>query len=486
MAVEFDPRTEILIGERALSRGDFAAAATALRRALNSLGDRTAPGIANAWFNLGYAERAQRHFDSALTAYDRAIASGLERPADALINQAAILSDHLERMDEARDTLEAALRVAPRHPVAMLNLAILHEDVGDRDGAAALYREMLRADPLHPTALSRLAAIDIAAGRAAETIEALKIALGQPGWSPDDAAEMSFALANALDAMARYDEAIGVAHRANALAIQTAAARAAPYDPAAADRLIDGIIAAFPGKARAVHGGGPQMIFICGMFRSGSTLAERIVAAHPAVWSGGELEALPAIAGSIDAYPRAPDATGASVLRERYLTEVRTRFPDAHRVTDKRPDNFLHIGLIDAILPEATILHTRRHPLDTLVSAYFLNFQSSVPYAQRLSDAAHWYRGYARLMAHWRATLPGRIHDVEYEALVTNPAPVVRGMLNACDLPFDATCLDHRQAAAVVRTASVWQVRQPLHDRSVGRWRHYAQALADFGGLAKG
>lgn len=474
-----DIARELTLADQALRAGDAAGAAARYRSALSTAPDLRGARLADAWFNLGYAERQQRRFDDALTAYARAIAADPTRGQDAHVNRAAILSEHLESPDEAEGELRAALKLAPGHPVALVNLAILHEDRGDQHGAAELYRRLLRHDPFHPTALARAAAIDTMAGRAAEVVERLNATLGQVGYAPEDAGEVRHALAVALDALGDYDAAFVEAARANALTSEGSGARANPYSPTATDALIDALIDAFPCAAPPpVADSG--MIFICGMFRSGSTLAEQIVATHSRVTSGGEIEALPALVHATHDYPRALTPDTVASIRERYLTEIRRRFPAADRLTDKRPDNFLHLGLIHAMMPDAPILHTHRHPLDNLVSIYFLNFQPSVAYAQNLDHAAHWYRAYRRLMAHWRQSFGGAIHDVDYDALVADPATHIPALIAACGLEMEPQCLSPHLSTARVRTASVLQVRQPLHQRSSGRWRNYFSQLGRY------
>ena len=165
-----------------------------------------------------------------------------------------------------------------------------------------------------------------------------------------------------------------------------------------------------------------------------------------------------------------------SELRDKYLDELTSLFPSAARVTDKRPDNFLHIGLIKALFPQARIVHTVRQPLDNVLSAYFLYFGDAVSYSDRLEDIAHYYAQYRRLMDHWRDRHGSDIHDVDYDRLVADPRAELMPLMNFLGLEWDEEFLDHRPAAAV-RTASNWQVRQPLHARSSGRWRHYEREL---------
>lgn len=146
-------------------------------------------------------------------------------------------------------------------------------------------------------------------------------------------------------------------------------------------------------------------------------------------------------------------------------------------VTDKRPDNFLHLGLIKTLFPNAKIIHTRRDPLDNLLSLYFLHLDPGMAYALDLEDAAHWYREHLRLMAHWKALYSNDIFDVDYDALVRNPEPAIERLLSFCGLGWEDNVLNFHRSRSTVKTASVWQVRQPLHARSSGRWRNYERYM---------
>jgi hypothetical protein len=225
---------------------------------------------------------------------------------------------------------------------------------------------------------------------------------------------------------------------------------------------------------------GEAPVFICGMFRSGSTLAEQILARHEAVVPGGELGLVPVLAAGLNPYPEAAGAATPSTfagLRSAYLAGLRRVHPGGGLVTDKRPDNFLHIGLIKSLFPEARIVHTRRNPPDNLLSLYFLHLDPAMAYAQDLGDAAHWFGQYRRLMAHWRRLYPDDIHDVDYDALVADPRPNIEALLDFCGLGWRDACLTFHEAGNAVRTASAAQVREPLYRRSSGRWRHYERHL---------
>jgi hypothetical protein len=216
------------------------------------------------------------------------------------------------------------------------------------------------------------------------------------------------------------------------------------------------------------------------MFRSGSTLVERILSGHSRVVSAGELDLIPVLVSTISPYPEAVASAEESAIqrwRRFYLDGLAPFTREGSFVTDKRPDNFLHIGLIKTLFPDAKIVHTRRNRLDNLLSLYFLHLGPGMPYALDLADAAHWYAEYERLMEHWRALYPEDIFDLDYDSLVEQPEQILRKTLDFLELDWEDGLLDFHEREGAVKTASVWQVRERLHSRSSGRWKNYEPAL---------
>ena len=481
---------------QALRAGRFEDAIAAYRESL-----AIEPKAADGWYNLGYALRCTRRFGDAAEAYATALQHGIARPEEVRLNRAMILSEFLDRPDEAEAELRTAIAVAPQFTAALLNLGNLLEDRGDAAAAQATYRQVLAREPYNGRALARDAAIDVFEGRADAIPARLRAALKAPNLAPGARAEIGFALGTALDAIGSYREAFATFAEAN----RAAAADVHPslrYDRARHEQFVDRLISLPPSpqsrgsREAAPAPTGPSLtapsqvepsppeadapLFICGMFRSGSTLVEQILSRHSRVTPGGELEIIPAMAAGMDAYPEVLASLHPDSMRHlaaRYLAETRALYPDAAVLTDKRPDNFLHIGLIKRLFPNARIIHTTRAPLDTILSVYFLHFADGVTYGHQLGDIAHWFGQYERLMAHWRTLYPDDIHDVAYDDVVHAPAPTIASLLDFCGLSWEDAVLTPSEARNTVRTASVWQVRQPLHQRSSGRWRNYAPEL---------
>ena len=467
-----DP-AEVFMGLAARLRaaGRAEEAATAYRQLL-----ALRPDLPDSWFNLALMERRSGRFEAALAAYAEAVRRGVSGPEEAWLNRGVIHADDLGRQDLALADLEAALAIRPDYLPALLNLGNLHEDMGRREAARDAYARALAVAPDHPVALARSAGLARPAGPDDPVIQGLRSALDQTDLHPEDRAELGFALGKALDQVEAWDAAFAAYAAANA-ASRAADPDAPGYDRAAHEAFIDRLIAAFPAPAAPVAGADPAPVFICGMFRSGSTLAEQILAGHSRVTAGGELGLVPALARTVEPYPEALDAAAVVRLRGLYRDGLNAARPAADVITDKRPDNFLHIGLIKAMFPNARIVHTVRDPLDTILSNWFLHLDPSMAHALDLEDLAHWHGQYRRLMAHWKTLYPD-ILDLDYDALVVDPRPVIEGLLAYLGLDWEEGVLDFHRADTGVRTASVWQVREPLYRRASGRWRHYERQLA--------
>ena len=435
------------------------------------------PDLHGSWYNLGWLQKQARQFEEALESYQQALDRGVDDPEEVHLNRAVILSDHLGRPQEALGELEAALAINRDYVPALLNLGNLHEDRGDREAARQAYARAVELEPGNALALARLAGVSDADQ---PLIERVRAAIASPQTDPVDKADLGFALGRLLDQAADYDAAFAAYTAANRASAASYGPQFRGYDRQAAERLVDRLIATFPEPVPtrdADEGAAP--LFICGLFRSGSTLVEQILAGHSRVVAGGELDLLPALAAGIRPYPEALASADPAVfdqLRRAYVAGL-PAVPSGNIVTDKRPDNFLHIGLIKAMFPEARIVHTVRNPLDNLLSLYFLHLDPGMAYALDLDDAAHWHGQYRRLMAHWKALYGADIHDVDYDELVREPRPVIERLLAFCGLDWEDSCLAFHTIDRTVKTASVWQVREPLYRRSSGRWKNYERHL---------
>lgn len=439
------------------------------------------PQWLDGWYNLGQALWRARRFDDALAAYQRALDGGITQPEEVHLNRSVLYAQHLARPDLAQQEIDRALALNPHYGPAWLNRGNLAEQAGDRDAATQAYEQVLALQPGHALALSRLPGLRRLQDPADPLIARLQQAAADPRRHPAERADLGFGLGKALDDVGRHDDAFAAYRAANAASRQ-AAGPAAHYDRAAHEAHVGRLISTFTTTAHPPAGiADDAPIFICGLFRSGSTLVERLLAAHPRVTAGGELDLLPALARQHLApgapWPLLDDAAALQATAAHYRAEVARRFPGADRLTDKRPDNFLHVGLIKALFPRARIVLTRRHPLDNGLSMFFLHLGWSMPYALDLGDLGHWIAQHDRLVAHWQRIYGDDVHVVDYDRLVADPEPPLRALLAFCGLDWHAGCLDFHRTGGTVQTASLWQVRQPLYRHASGRWRHYAQHL---------
>ncbi|HEX9474256.1 MAG TPA: sulfotransferase, partial [Steroidobacteraceae bacterium] len=233
---------------------------------------------------------------------------------------------------------------------------------------------------------------------------------------------------------------------------------------------------AFLQRSTTLGSNSEQPVFIVGMPRSGTSLAEQILASHPAVVGAGEV---PFWNGAFSAYRRAESQGEVEAglipgIATDYLARLEAENAGGVRVIDKMPANFFYAGLIHAAFPRARIIHMQRHPIDTCLSIYFQHFFGMGPFANDLEDLAHYYGQYLRIMDHWRALLPATaLLEVPYEALIEDQEGWSRRMVDFIGLPWDPKCLEFHQTERVVITASKWQVRQKIHAASAGRWRNY-------------
>lgn len=441
------------------------------------------PALPDTWYNLALLRRRSGDYQLALAAYDEALNCSVRTPEEVHLNKAVILSDDLRRADEARRELQTALQLNPAYIPALLNLGNLAEDLGDTGDAVAAYEHVLSVSPKHAAALSRLAGMGRRWTDDETAIARLSEALDAPNLAHQDRASLLFALAQRLDAARRFDEAFITAARARQASLEAAGNGVPRHDREAMESRVAMQRSTFTApEPHANQMRSPSPVFIVGMFRSGSSLLEQILSAHESVQSAGELPLIPSIARMLRPYPAVVASASRSQLDELadvYMKEIQKVFSEAAVVTDKRPDNFEHVGLIKRMFPGARILHTRRHPLDICVSTHFLHIDTSLSWTHTVVDVAHQAVQCAHMMDHWLEIYPDDILTVDYERLLAEPEAQVRAVLSFLGLPWSDACLAFHTARTQVRTASVWQVREPLYQRSIGRWRNYTAQLTE-------
>lgn len=409
------------------------------------------------------------------------------RPEDARAH--AELSQLLAftgELEKATSHARRAVQLAPDDPHVALALATVLEADRQFEPAMEVVNRLLHAgDRSTPVALAyvRLAPELNCEAEALDWLLRL-LALGLPRPTREQAS-LHFAAANLLDRLRRYDEAFQHAAQANATP-------GVKYDRALVERMATSTIDYFDRKTvrrlpRANYRA-QVPIFIVGMARSGTSLIEQVLASHPAVYGGGESDRIYRVWVSAVRRLSSPNLPlhhsldrltpeVADVLATEYLGPLQALAPDASHVTDKTPSNAAHLGLIATLFPNARLIHSRRDPLDTGISCYLTDFAMGNAFSHDLASIAHYQRLTDRLMAHWKSVLDMPILEVDYEKLVATPEKQIRRLLDFVGLPWDERCLNFHENRRLVTTASQAQVRRPIYDTSIGRWRHYQKWL---------
>lgn len=404
----------------------------------------------------------------------------------ARVNLAALLRKS-GRSEDAAELLRPLIAAGNDHPTVGFNFANALSDLGQFDEARKTYARVLPRHPRPAKILYNLAQITKFRETDRANLTEWTAIASQSLHTPDDHIHLHFALGKALDDLGDFEAAWPHFATGNDLV-------ATGFDPDAHDRHIEATTARFSAsflRSRTGYGAASeQPVFIVGMPRSGTTLVEQIISAHPQVEARGERREF---GGLIEARASAlgcsiPDAATsltpqeARELAERYVT---TADSSAMRFTDKMPFNFLHIGWIALLFPRARIIHVRRDPRAVCLSCYQQHFTERLPFAYRLDHLARYWLAYDRLMDHWRDALPMRLCEVNYESIIASPEETSRQLIDYCGLEWSPACLLSHEQKSSVTTASQWQVRQPIYQSSRARWKHYARhlgpLLASFG-----
>ena len=436
-----------------------------------------------AWRGLAQALLAQGRLEEALAAARHGVRLEPKNPHSWIT--IAGVSTRLMRQDDALTAYQQAAQLQPPDVRLRLSIGHVQKTLGKRPESEASYKAALELDPGFAEAYWSLADLKNYSFSAAEvaTMEQL-LASDKRGRSNE--AQLHFALGRACEQHQQYPQAFAHYAQGNALKrLDT------PFDIEHFERRSARIRAFFDETFFAARAGAGDPnaapIFIVGLPRSGSTLVEQILASHSQVEGTMELPNIVALANEFDdllpgrdGYPETlRGASGAQLaaLGARYLAQTAPLRGGRERFTDKLPNNFSHVGLIHAILPHATIIDARRHPMDSCFSTFKQHFAQGQAFSYDLEDLGRYYRCYVALMDHWDRVLPGKVLHLQYEELVRDPQTHIRRLLAHCGLPFEAACLAFHETKRSVRTASAEQVRQPLYTSGVGYWRHFAAEL---------
>jgi len=483
-ALALEPGHALALYELGLAlheQGAIAQAAAALEAAC-----ARRPIWAEAQYARGVALFGVADVAGAVSAFRQALEANPRYPA-AHVNLGIGLQ-RLGLFEEADAAFAAAVALSPGSAEAHYNLGVVRQDLGRMDAAAACFRRAIVLDPDHAEAhfsLSRQAPPDDRSPPAEADFARLRRQLdGSGAQDPRARSTLLFALAKRLEDRGDPDGAFACLEEANRLG------RALPdVRPARPAGQLAEIARAFdrPLLARLAGAGveSRRPIFIVGMPRSGTTLVEQIISAHPQVAGAGELpnlghivqQARGADGAVFPDWAQALTAQDCTTLGRAYLESLPPAAGAVH-VTDKANFNFALLGLIHLCLPGAAIIHCQRDPRDVGLSCFAARFNEGIGFTYDLQEVGRYWRAYHALMDHWRAVLPpGRILEAPYEALVEDIETWARRLVAHCGLEWDDACLRFYESGRPVLTASAAQVRRPIYGSSVGRWRRFAAHL---------
>jgi len=454
---------------------DFEAIA-AFRRAVALDDDNT-----EAYAHLGQLLYQHGQPQEATQCYERAAALQPNRAVAAVQTAEALVQQG--RAADAETCLRTALAADPRADLLHQVLGVLLQRLGRFAEARASLERAIELQPRRISAYASLVRGQRIGAADAPLVAAMQRLVREPTLPARDRSSLHFALGKACDDLGDYKAAIGHFDRANEIESESTREAGRWVDRRAHAAFVDQMIARFPwGRGEHATGRSPSdvPVLIVGMPRSGTTLVEQILSSHRDIGAAGELSYWtdrPVVETPV----AAPDDARGRELAENYLALLRRAAPDARRVTDKMPANFLVLGLIHRVLPAARIIHCRRHPVDTCLSIYSTPVSNPLDFAHDRSNLVFYYEQYLRLMAHWRALIPAdRLLEIDYERLVSEPEEVTRRLVAFCGLEWDAACLEHERSEHLIMTPSVWQARQPVYRDALERWRRYEPWLGAF------
>ena len=422
--------------------------------------------------------------DEAVASYNKALAIKPDY-ADAHNNLGVALF-RLRKMNEAIASYHKALAIAPDYAEAHNNLGNAFKALGKMDEAVASYRKALAIKPDYAEAHRHLAHIKTVSENDND-IRAMEDTYAMPDLSDEQRMHLAFGLGKSFEDLGQYEKAFGFFLTGNALKRGT-------YEFSVENeeknfgKLKKLFTKSLFCKHQAAGSSDEIPIFVLGMPRSGTTLVEQILASHSKVHGAGELDHINRIVtysfGKIDDAGFAESINQASIsdfssAGGEYIDMIRAHDDTAAFITDKMPFNFMMIGMIRLMLPNAKVIHCCRDPLDTCLSIFKNYFSDDGNYyAYDLGEIGRYYNLYCDLMTHWQNVLPGFIYDIKYEDVVTDQEKQSRALLAYCGLEWDDACLEFYRTDRPVSTASGAQVRRPIYKNSVQSWKRYEDQLA--------
>jgi tetratricopeptide (TPR) repeat protein len=439
--------------------GRFREAVALLQRAIEQR-----PNDALAWNNLGSALAELGELDQGIAAFARCAELSPQRAAPWFNLGRAL--DMRGRVDEAHAAMTKALERDPGHVSARVGLARVLQFMGRIDEAEAEYRRVLSAHPESAVAWYGLSTLRTAR-LTADDVAAIQRVYSRTDLTPDERISIGFALSKALEDQHRYSEAFAVLTAAN-----SAKRSQVRWDARTFSQYLESVADAFANapETAAPADLGHDVVFVFGLPRSGSTLVEQILAAHPQVTGANELEDLRYVIEdesrrrrmSFPEWVRSTRPDDWKRLGEDYLARTAPLRRDRPILVDKGLSNWRFVGALRAMLPGARLINCRRDPVENCLACFRQLFAAEMSFTYDLAELASFWRDYDRLLRTWHERYPGVLRDAVHERLTADPETEIRALLEFCGLPFDAACLRFHEVKRNVRTASAAQVREPI------------------------
>lgn len=436
------------------------------------------PDHAEAHNNLGTLLQALERYADTILPYRRAI---VLQPAYGFAhNNIASAWQAQDRIKESLISYRRALVLSPEDGLVHNNLGIALLEAGALNAAYDCFSNAVDLEPRRGFFYRTLADTGRLTPSSRQWDRLMDLAEDMESLPDPDRMELHFTLGRVFDDQDQPDLAFQHMIAANRLKRAVA-----PYDEAACLGRLRRLQSVFDSDlledrgARGVPSDLP--LFVLGMPRSGTSLVEQILASHGDIFGAGERRELRQLVDRLECFPEIMHSVSPERLRQLaadYISAITKLAGGALRIVDKMPSNFELIGLIAMALPQARIIHISRDPLDCCLSCFSKHFAGDQPFTYDLGELGRYYRAYEDLMEHWRRFLPpGMMLEISYESLVNDLESEARRMIEFCGLPWDDRCLEFHRTARSVRTASATQVRRPVYQSSIGRWRRYGEAV---------
>ena len=474
-----DVNAGLLLGRIAIHARAFGEAEKLLRRVVE-----IAPRFILAWHELSVALKEQHKDDQAAEALQCALEMEPENSLTHYYYGAALAT--AGRTEEAVGAYRRAVEIDPKQTGAFVGLGHVLKTLGDQDGGIAAYRAAIELRPNLGEIYFSLSNLKTFRFTPAE-IEDMEQRIGQPSLPTASIVHFAFSLGKAFEDAKDYDQAFQYYIQAN-----EENRKSITYDPVQTEiahtKIKETFDSGFFERVKMSNTGieDPSPIFIVGLPRSGSTLLEQILASHSLVDGTSELPDLGIVSQMISSKQKGRVFPGGILemddaeithLGQQYLDRTQRHRKGAPYFTDKMPNNFAHVGLLQAILPNAKIIDARRHPLDSCVGSYKQHFAKGQTFTYDLFELGEFYLEYDKLMRHWDEVIPGKVLRVQYEDVVENLETQVRRILEYCNLPFEEGCINFHETKRSVRTASSEQVRQPIYSQSMNTWKRFEKHI---------